>query len=53
LVHESSNVAYGWDGYVNGEPASTGTYFFTVQHKDYVVVNADRFLTHGSFTLLR
>ncbi|NQV53060.1 MAG: gliding motility-associated C-terminal domain-containing protein [Flavobacteriales bacterium] len=53
LVHESSNVAYGWDGYVNGEPASAGTYFFTVRYKDFVVVNADRFLTNGSFSLLR
>jgi len=53
LVHESSNVAYGWDGYVNGEPASPGTYFFTVEYKDFVVVNADRFVTQGTFSLLR
>ena len=53
LVHESSNVAYGWDGYINGEPAAVGTYFFTVQYKDYVVVNSDRFYTRGSFSLIR
>ena len=53
LVHESQNISYGWDGYVNGEPASEGTYYFTVVYKDYVVVNADRFVTRGSFTLIR
>jgi len=53
LVHESQNISYGWDGYVNGEPASAGTYYFTVIYKDFVVVNADRFFTRGSFTLIR
>ncbi|MEQ9187169.1 MAG: gliding motility-associated C-terminal domain-containing protein [Cryomorphaceae bacterium] len=53
LIHESSNVAYGWDGYVNGEPASAGTYYFTVAYKDFVIVDFDRFVTQGSFTLLR
>jgi len=53
LVHESSNVAYGWDGYVNGELASPGTYFFTVEYKDFVVVDSDRFVTQGTFSLLR
>jgi len=53
LVHESSNVAYGWDGYINGEPASQGTYYFTVLYKDFVVVDSDRFLTQGSFMLIR
>lgn len=53
LVHESQNISYGWDGYVNGEPATPGTYYFTVVYKDFVVVNADRFFTRGSFTLIR
>ncbi|MEQ9187168.1 MAG: gliding motility-associated C-terminal domain-containing protein [Cryomorphaceae bacterium] len=53
LVHESDNIAYGWDGYVNGEPASSGTYFFTVAYRDYVVVSSDRFVTQGTFSLLR
>lgn len=53
LVHESQNISYGWDGYVNGEPAAAGTYYFTVVYKDFVVVNADRFFTRGSFTLIR
>lgn len=53
LVHESDNIAYGWDGFVNGEAATAGAYFFTVQYKDYVVIDADRFLLQGSFTLMR
>jgi gliding motility-associated-like protein len=53
VVHHSSHIAYGWDGYINGEPAAAGTYFFTVRYKDFVVVNADRFLNQGSFSLLR
>ncbi|MEQ9187167.1 MAG: gliding motility-associated C-terminal domain-containing protein [Cryomorphaceae bacterium] len=53
LLHESDNVAYGWDGYVNGEQATAGTYYFTVESKDFVVVNSDRFYTRGSFTLVR
>jgi gliding motility-associated-like protein len=53
MVHYSKNVAYGWDGYINGEPAADGQYFFTVAYKDFVVVDADRFVTRGSFTLVR
>lgn len=53
LVHYSRNISYGWDGYVNGSPASPGVYFFTVEYKDFVVVDADRFATRGSFTLIR
>jgi gliding motility-associated-like protein len=53
MVHFSSNVSFGWDGFINGEPAASGTYFFTVMYKDFVVVDSDRFFTRGSFTLLR
>ncbi len=53
LVHFSQNVAFGWDGFINGEPASEGVYFFVVEYKDFVVVDADRQLTRGSFTLNR
>jgi gliding motility-associated-like protein len=53
LVHYSQNVAYGWDGFVNGEPAAEGVYYFVVEYKDFVLVDADRQLTRGSFTLTR
>ncbi len=53
LVHYTQNVAFGWDGYVNGEPAAEGVYYFVVEYKDFVVVDADRQLTRGSFTLVR
>ena len=53
LVNFSRNVAYGWDGFINGEPAAEGVYYFIVEYKDFVVVDADRQLTRGSFTLTR
>lgn len=53
LVNFSRNVAYGWDGFINGEPAAEGVYYFVVEYKDFVVVDADRQLTRGSFTLTR
>ena len=53
LVNYSQNVAFGWDGFINGEPAAEGVYYFVVEYKDFVVVDADRQLTRGSFTLVR
>ena len=53
LVNYSRNVAYGWNGFINGEPAAEGVYYFVVEYKDFVVVDADRQLTRGSFTLTR
>ncbi|MEX2596835.1 MAG: gliding motility-associated C-terminal domain-containing protein [Salibacteraceae bacterium] len=53
LVNYSQNVSFGWDGYVNGELAAEGTYYFIVEYKDFVVVDADRRRTQGSFELIR
>lgn len=53
LVHFSDNIAFGWDGFVNGEPAAAGTYYFVIEYKDLVVVDADRQITRGSFHLMR
>jgi gliding motility-associated-like protein len=53
LVHYSDNIAFGWDGYVNGEAAAEGTYYFVIEYKDLVVVDADRQITRGSFVLKR
>ena len=53
LVHYSDNIAFGWDGSINGEPAPEGTYYFVIEYKDLVVVDADRQITRGSFHLLR
>lgn len=52
-VHFSDNIAYGWDGYVNGQYAATGTYFFVMEFRDGVVVNVDRQVFRGSITLTR
>lgn len=53
LVHYSNNISYGWDGFVNDVEASEGTYYFVIEYKDLVVVDADRQLTRGSFILKR
>lgn len=53
MVHYSDRIKYGWDGYVNGLPAATGTYFFVMEFVDGVVVNVDRSVFRGSFTLVR
>lgn len=53
MVNYTRNLSYGWDGSINGEPASEGTYYFVVFFKDLVVVDADRQVTRGSFTLKR
>ena len=53
LVHETRNIAYGWDGYINGEMAGEGVYYFTLDYQDEVVVDVDRNVFAGSFTLKR
>jgi len=53
LVHETRNIAYGWDGYINGEMAAEGVYYFTLDYKDEVAVDVDRNVFAGSFTLKR
>jgi gliding motility-associated-like protein len=53
LVHYSDNISFGWDGFINGEPAAPGSYYFVIEYKDLVVVDADRQLTRGSFVLIR
>ncbi|MBT6131886.1 MAG: T9SS type B sorting domain-containing protein [Flavobacteriales bacterium] len=53
LVHFTINPTFGWDGYINGEPASNGTYFYKLEYKDDVVVNVDRYVFQGSLTLKR
>ena len=53
LVHYTINPAFGWDGFINGEQAAEGTYFYKLEYKDDVVVNVDRYVFQGSFTLKR
>jgi gliding motility-associated-like protein len=53
LVHTSDRRNYGWDGYINGEPAATGVYFFVMEFTDGVVVNVDNQAFRGSITLVR
>ncbi|MBT6131887.1 MAG: T9SS type B sorting domain-containing protein [Flavobacteriales bacterium] len=53
LIHYTINPAFGWDGFVNGEEASNGTYFYKLEYKDDVVINVDRYSYQGSFTLKR
>lgn len=53
LVFQSNHVNHGWDGYINGTPAETGIYYFTVNYDDRVVVDADRKSIQGSLTLMR
>jgi gliding motility-associated-like protein len=53
LVHETRNIAYGWDGCINGEMAAEGVYYFTLDYKDEVAVDVDRNVFAGSFTLKR
>jgi gliding motility-associated-like protein len=53
LVHTSNRRNYGWDGYINGEPAATGVYFFVMEFTDGVVVNVDNQAFRGSITLVR
>jgi len=52
LVHYSNTANFGWDGYINGELASQGVYFFEMTFRDQVVVNVDRDYFRGSFSLL-
>jgi gliding motility-associated-like protein len=53
LVHYSPNAAFGWDGTVNGVPASEGVYYYELQFKDDVIVAVDAEEFKGSFTLFR
>lgn len=53
LVHYTINPAFGWDGFINGEPAAEGVYFYKLEYKDEVVINVDRYSYQGSFTLKR
>ncbi|MBT6979472.1 MAG: gliding motility-associated C-terminal domain-containing protein, partial [Flavobacteriales bacterium] len=53
LIHYTINPAFGWDGFVNGEEASNGTYFYKLEYKDDVVINVDRYSYQGSFPLKR
>ncbi|MEZ4722025.1 MAG: gliding motility-associated C-terminal domain-containing protein [Flavobacteriales bacterium] len=53
LVHQSSEIATGWDGYINGQQASEGVYYYIMEFKDQVVVDVDRQEFRGSFTLVR
>ncbi len=53
MVHFSDNIAFGWDGSVNGQPAPSGTYFFLMEFRDGVVVNVDRSVFRGSISLMK
>ncbi len=53
LVSQSSQINYGWDGFIEGEPAPAGVYYFILEYRDQVVVDADREIVQGSFTLIR
>lgn len=53
LIHFDSHVKFGWDGQVNGQPAPEGVYYFVIDFDDRVVVDEDRNIYQGSFTLIR
>lgn len=52
LVSEWSHVQFGWDGTLTGtgEPATEGTYFYTVE---YCKPNKEVFIQQGTVTLIR
>ncbi|MBK8507009.1 MAG: gliding motility-associated C-terminal domain-containing protein [Saprospiraceae bacterium] len=45
LVHQSTNISYGWDGRVNGEIEPAGVYVY--------VIEVDGVLNTGTITLIR
>ena len=53
LVHRSSNIAYGWDGYIRGRPAPEGTYYYELIYRDNVAIDNDRLVFRGEITLIR
>lgn len=53
IVYQSHLKNGGWDGFINGEPAQTGVYFYDLISRDEVVVDADREEVMGSLTLIR
>ncbi|GAB4377655.1 MAG: hypothetical protein Kow0075_06500 [Salibacteraceae bacterium] len=53
LVHKSTNAAYGWDGTIGGMPAEEGVYFYHLEYKHNVVVDADRYAYRGVVHLIR
>lgn len=52
-VFESEQYTKPWDGKVNGEPQSAGTYFYLVRYKSNCSTKADVIEKHGYVQLLR
>ena len=53
LVHVGTHDLFGWDGFINGEPAAEGVYFYVLEFRDEVIVDVDRQTFQGSVTLMR
>lgn len=51
LVHASDKANGGWDGYSNGELVPEGVYFYILDYKHNVVVDADRDSYSGSLSV--
>lgn len=50
VVFETENLQVGWNGLVNGKPASDGVYFWKV---NYITIFDDKISKHGFLTLVR
>jgi gliding motility-associated-like protein len=52
ILWTSDEVGFGWDGTVQGEAVSEGTYFYLVEY-GYSCLADEKYSKQGSFTLLR
>lgn len=50
VVYETNDLQIGWNGQINGNPASDGVYFWKVE---YTTIFDEDVLEHGYLTLLR
>lgn len=50
MVFETNELARGWDGTYNGDPAPSGTYYYTAVVRDELNIAYER---EGSITLIR
>ncbi|MBT4931186.1 MAG: T9SS type B sorting domain-containing protein [Flavobacteriales bacterium] len=51
LVFSSVNDSFGWDGFINGEKASRGVYYYVVEYQDPSDIDAGMKLYKGHLTL--
>jgi gliding motility-associated-like protein len=53
LVYESADISQGWDGTINGLPASQGVYVYRIDYKTYDFLDLHKHTKTGSVTLIR